>query len=52
MTEVWAATFTRVIREGFLEEVMFGQIPNDAKGSVLGRAGVEEIGTVNMVALR
>ena len=52
MTEVWTAAFTRVVKEGFLEEVTFRQRPNDERELTLGRIGVGEEGTVSMVALR
>lgn len=52
VTEVWAAAFTRVVKEGFLEEVTFRQRPNDEKELTLGRIGVGEEGTASMVALR
>ena len=42
MTEVWAAAFSRVVREGFLEEVTFGQRPSDEKEPALGKVGVGE----------
>lgn len=41
-----------MVREGFLEEVIFEQRPNDEKEPALERVELEGRGTVNMVALR
>lgn len=41
MPEVWAYIFTRVVREGFLEEMAFGQRPKNEKELALGRPGQE-----------
>lgn len=46
------AAFSRVVREGFLEAVIFGQRPNDEKEPALGKVEVRKGGTRSTVVFR
>lgn len=46
-TEVRAAALAGVVKEGFFEEMIFWQEPDDKKEPALGRVGVGEGGIVS-----